>query len=213
MPARSSQNIFQSFVKVVMLLVIFGFFPVFLAIVVYNYNTNASSLIKITNALDQEYSSASTGLVVLTQEQANVLRKINEFSVGVWIDKKDVESKTVINPDNTFAEYKEKSRIAFGTWRAKIIQDKEGEAVQTRYMLQKNHLEQNKRVSILYEIVQLDTELFVLKAIASGSTEEINKAFDSATGTDFIYRYRFTDNLETTITLLKATTTFDMPRE
>ncbi|HEY1037651.1 MAG TPA: hypothetical protein VGE62_03670 [Candidatus Paceibacterota bacterium] len=207
------QNLLQAATKVALLLVIFGFFPVFLAVVVYNYNNNASSLVQITSALDEEYSKASSSLVVLTQEQADILRRINQFSVGVWVDKSDQKARTIINPDNTFSEYEDKSKTAYGTWRAKVVSDRnEAGETQARYMLQKNHLGGNKKVSVLYEIIQLDEETFVLNTIARGSTEDLNRAFDSATGTDTIYRLR-SGGGQGTVTLEKDKEPFDQRQE
>lgn len=117
---KNSSGIFAFFVKFIVITLIFGGFPVFLAIIVRNYNRQAEGIITKQNTLESIQTAASEEVKVLNQEDAKVLQNINQYIIGDWKSVSDTDYKIRFENDNTFTESKSDIRIGYGLWRPTV---------------------------------------------------------------------------------------------
>lgn len=122
MHKAQSSGIFVFAVKFFVVLSIFGGFPVFLALIVMNYNRQAEGIILKGNTIERVQNDVIDEVRVLTQEDARALQNINQYILGEWKTISDPTYKIRFENDNTFTEYKNDTRIGYGLWRATVSQ-------------------------------------------------------------------------------------------
>ncbi len=115
-----SSGFFVFAIKFFVILLIFGGFPVFLTLIVKNYNRQAESIIQKRNAVESVQNQAVDEVRVLTQEDAKALQNINQYILGEWKNSTDPAYKLRFESDNTFTEYKDAVRVGYGLWRATV---------------------------------------------------------------------------------------------
>ncbi len=115
-----SSGFFVFAIKFFVILLIFGGFPVFLTLIVKNYNRQAESIIQKRNAVESVQNQAVDEVRVLTQEDAKALQNINQYILGEWKNSTDQVYKIRFESDNTFTEYRDDVRVGYGLWRATV---------------------------------------------------------------------------------------------
>jgi hypothetical protein len=125
-------------------------FPYFLVKVSLNYKNKAAGIIEQQNSIVQIQTGdidASKSVKILSQEEADILRRINESISGIWISEFDGRYKIAVSQNNTFEEFYDNKKEGFGTWRAfsaskgsvnlsekpnRIVENKDQELVDTQ---------------------------------------------------------------------------------
>lgn len=120
MNKEQSSGIFVFAVKFFTILIIFGGFPVFLTLIVKNYNRQAEGILLKRNNLESVQNAAIDEVKVLTQEDAVALQNINQYILGEWKSISDIGYKIRFENNNTFTEYKGDTRVGYGLWRATV---------------------------------------------------------------------------------------------
>ncbi|MBU3668693.1 MAG: hypothetical protein FGM57_01855 [Candidatus Taylorbacteria bacterium] len=170
--------------KLLIALFIFGLFPVFLTLVVRNYNHRAEEIIQTSTVTDTMQSKAVEDIKVLTQEDADALQTINQHVLGDWKNPLDPEYVLRFETDNSFVEFRNGKTVGYGLWRASVKKNdfeygSEPVATDTvsfitpsnssSYYIVRNQYEGGKKVDVLLHKVILlnDMKLTVLQADGS----------------------------------------------
>jgi hypothetical protein len=131
MHKEPSSGIFVFTIKFFTILLIFGGFPVFLSLIVKNYNRQAEGILLKRNTVESVQNAAVDEVKVLTQEDARALQNINQYIIGEWKGISDTEYKIRFENDNTFTEYKGDTRVGYGLWRATVTHRPDFQVIET----------------------------------------------------------------------------------
>ncbi len=131
MHKEPSSGIFVFTIKFFTILLIFGGFPVFLSLIVKNYNRQAEGILLKRNTVESVQSAAVDEVKVLTQEDARALQNINQYILGEWKGISDTGYKIRFENDNTFTEYKGDTRVGYGLWRATVTHRPDFQVIET----------------------------------------------------------------------------------
>jgi len=175
--------------KTGILLVVFGFLPVFIALTAMNYKNQAEFILEGSGAASRSIiedvgENERGGASVLTREQAETIREVRLFLVGRWISLQDRNYSVEILPNNTFKDKDGDIVVAYGTWSNHVSSTSSGstkfdanqklsaDSVSNKkdsYYLTKIHLEQqHKDEKFSYEIMQLDKDRAILYYTGNG---------------------------------------------
>lgn len=176
----------SSLVKVLILLFIFGIFPLFVAVVSLNYKDKADSLIESQNPTADGIAIDSTGgsiggMKVLTEEQAGTLKKARSFLLGRWVSLQDGGYTVDFLANNNFIDKDNGQVVAYGTWGSFISATSSSKigvsTSDTAYYLEKTHAEDKyKDQKFIYEIMQLDQDRAILFYTGNSKILYFNKA-------------------------------------
>ncbi len=111
---------FAFFVKLLIVVLVFGAFPVFLVVVVKNYNRKAEGILEKRNALESVQVATQEELKVLTDTDIQAFQKITNTAIGEWKNPLDPEYRIRLEGDNTFTEYRGVEKVGYGLWRASV---------------------------------------------------------------------------------------------
>jgi hypothetical protein len=111
---------FPFFIKIIIAVCIFGVFPVFLTLVVKNYNQQAEGIIQKHSDLEELHVSTEGDVRVLSEEDARVFEKVNQYAIGEWSNPLDPGYKVRFETDNSFNEFRGEKKIGYGLWRASV---------------------------------------------------------------------------------------------
>lgn len=177
---------FLFIVKVVILIIIFGAFPVFVTMVAANYKNKAARIIESQNPSSDQieqnsnpFASNSPGdITVLTEDQANTMRSVKTFIVGRWVSLQDKTYVVEFLVNGTFTDKDGERVVAYGTWSPFVsststsnfqIDSPTGQNIDgydnsnSSYYLTKDHYEEKyKNQKFVYEIMQLDQDRAIL---------------------------------------------------
>jgi hypothetical protein len=114
-------GIFVFLAKLLIIVLIFGAFPVFLVEVVKNYNKKAEGIIEKQRALEDLHSGKdNTEVSVLTESDARAFQSISNTVVGEWKNPLDPNYRIRFENDNSFNEYRGDQKVGYGIWRVRI---------------------------------------------------------------------------------------------
>lgn len=156
----NTSSVWVFIVKFVIVLLIFGGFPVFLTLVVKNYNRQAEGMLQKRNSIETVQEEVLDEVKVLTQEDALALQNINQYILGDWKNPSDVDYRIRFETDNSFTEYKGERKVGYGLWRAtvrRVEAQGEQDKVAEYYIIRTQFESGKKSDPVIHKILLLDT--------------------------------------------------------
>ncbi len=183
---KQQASSFSFIVKVFILVIIFGAFPVFVTMTASNYKNKAARIIESQNPssdqieqnTNQLAGNSNSDVTVLTEDQANTMRSVKTFIVGRWVSLQDKTYVVEFLQNGTFSDKDSERVVAYGTWSPFVsststsnfqIDSPTGQNIDgfdnsnSSYYLTKEHYEERyKNQKFVYEIMQLDQDRAIL---------------------------------------------------